>query len=75
MTHVNAKVPYGGEIYDRRAAVLLEAELAFYKKMTETLRDELENIFDHALSTGHVELWKGREKIDLYTSAKSEVVA
>lgn len=69
MTHVNATVPRNREINQWREDVLLKAELAFWRDRAREYAGELENMFDHASETGHVELWRGNEKIDLYTKA------
>lgn len=73
MTHVNAQVPRDSDIRLWKESVLMKAELDFWRARADEFARELENIFDHASQTGHVEIWCNREKIDLYTRpAESE---
>jgi hypothetical protein len=72
MTHVNAQVPIDREIREWKESILLKAELNFWKARADEFASELGNIFDHASATGHVELWRGQDKIDLYTKPDAE---
>lgn len=70
MTYVNVNIETSQETWDYKHDHMLQAELVFWKKRAEDLQGRLENIFDHATKTGHVELWRNREKLDLYTAEK-----
>lgn len=67
MSWVNAKAPSESEIRAEQLRDATEKERLFWLKKCEQLQAELENIFDHAKKTGHVELWHRGEKLDLYT--------
>jgi hypothetical protein len=68
MTYVNVPVETWTEVEAQHRAFQSVHELEFWKTKAETLRRELENVFDHAKATGHVELWRNGVKLDLYTA-------
>lgn len=63
--HVNVRIPRFGEHRDRLEREKRDLEAKFWEKATETLVDELRNIFDFAKENGHIELWLGDEKLEL----------
>ena len=72
MTHINATVPRNRQINEWRESLLMKTELDFWRDRAREYASELENIFDHASETGHIEVWRGSEKIDLYTKTTPE---
>lgn len=66
MTHVNCSIRPSMDTDHALFIEKMKTELDFWRKEAETLRREFDNVYDHAKATGHVEIWRRDEKLDLY---------
>lgn len=63
MTHVNARVPTSFELEERLQAKMLRTRAEWWEEQAKSLREELDNIFEHAKKTGSVEIHKNDEML------------
>ncbi len=69
MTFVNVHIPSSEDLRQQWNRERDEREIAFLQARVDELLRMLENIYECAQQTGHVELWHRGDKLDLYTKA------
>ncbi len=65
MSWVNAKIPTNSDIREEQRLDALQKERDFWLYKAECLQRELENIWNHASTTGRIELHHRRDKLVL----------
>lgn len=72
MTHVNVSAPKPSELREWLNVQELKLRAEFWEQRAMALIGEIENIYDHAKKTGHVEIWCHGDKLDLYTKGDGD---